>query len=72
MDDAIRIPEPVDAKARAARLLGGIHMSPHERRQAERDLLTAEAWVDAIFAVVAVWQGFVRRLRVGRVARGAH
>jgi len=61
--------EGTEVQIRAASPLGAIHMSPHERRQAERDLRTAEQLVDLIFAAAAGWQAFVRRLRSVRDVR---
>jgi hypothetical protein len=72
MNTATRIPASiVEAKTleiRVASPLSGIHMSPHERRQAERDMRAAEQLVDFAFDVIAGCQAFVRRLRRVSVA----
>lgn len=65
MSTTIRIDTPI---RRAASPLDAIHMTEYQRRQAEHDLRTAERLVDSIFAAVAGWQAFVRRLRGLRVA----
>ena len=61
MSTVTRIPKSVVATASP---LGGIHMSPYERLQAERDMQTAERFVDFVFDMARGWQAFVRRLRV--------
>ena len=47
----------------ASTFLAGVTMSPHDRRQAEQDMHTAEQLVDFIFGIVEGTQALVRRLR---------
>lgn len=72
MNTATRIPvsvvEATSLQTRVSSPLSGIHMSHHQRRQAERDMRAAEQLVDFAFDVVAGCQAFVRRLRGVSVA----
>ena len=72
MSTATRIPasvvEATPPHTRVTSPLAGIHMSLHDRRQAERDMRAAEQFVDFAFEVVAGFQAFVRRLRGVSVA----
>lgn len=61
------VPETVKVRSGAASPLDAIHMSAHQRRQAERDMRTAEQLVDFAFDVVAGCKALVRRLRGVRV-----
>jgi hypothetical protein len=67
-----RIDATVSAAAEApfgtASPLAAIHMTHHQRRQAEHDMRTAEQLVDFVFSTVAGWQGLVRRVRGLRLA----
>jgi hypothetical protein len=64
----VSVPEATHLQSLGASPLAGIHMSHHERRQAERDMRAAEQLVDFAFDVVAGCRAFVRRLRGVRVA----
>ena len=73
MSTATRVPasvvEATPLQTRVFNPLAGIHMSHHERRQAEHDMRLAEQLVDFAFDVVAGCLAFVRRLRGVSVAR---
>jgi hypothetical protein len=61
MGNATRIPNT--GRNPAANPLANVHLSDHDRRQAELDMRTAEQLVDFVFGVIEGTQSLVRRLR---------
>jgi hypothetical protein len=56
-------PDLPNAPSAVASPLAAIRMNPHERRQAEHDMRTAQALVDFAFVVAGGWQALVRHVR---------